>query len=226
MAHTDNNLFFCDLDNDLTDDSGNGVTFTDHGTVTYNGTAASFNGTNQWLSCANQLNGRATCTIAFWSNWAGSGDRAPLGEGIPGSSGDLFWENTPRLFFWGAGGNQDNTPTQIASGLHSYVLVRTATTVKVYKDGSLSDNFSNASVGNIADVNSGSSPFNIGRSPSGSGAGTLYFNGTFQDFAVYSDAKDATWASDEYNAGTPKKWADWAGGGAVIVPFNLFQHSA
>ena len=229
MAHTDNVIGFWDLDNDANDDSGSGVNLTDHGTVTYDGTSASFNGTSQYLTSASSLlNGKATCTIALWSNASSvNSSTGCISEGIPGSGGSLFWETgATRLFFWGASGNQDNAPTAQATGLHHYVIVRTATSVKVYKDGSLLDNFSNSSVGNITDQNSGSSPFNVGRSASGTGAGTLYFAGTLQSVAVYSDAKDATWDSDDYNSGTPKKWADWQGGAAVVVPFNLFQHSA
>ncbi len=228
MAHTDNNLYFGDLGANANDRGPSGNNFTANGSPTFGGSAVTLNGTSQWLSsAASLLNGRATCTMAFWAKYFGSGGVAPLGEGLAGANGSCFYESG-RLFFWGATGNQDNSPTLVFSSgaFHHYVIVRTATTVKTYKDGSLVDSFSNASVGNITDVNSGTSMFNIGRSPSGSGGATNYFKGDFSQFTIYSDAKDLTWIGDDYNSGTLKTWFDWNPGFSAAPATIPKNHAA
>ncbi len=215
MAHTDNVVGFWDLDNDSTDDSGNGKNGTDT-SMSYDGTYGVFSG-SAYVTLPTSLLSSNVATISCWFNASTISNYRALYAIYTGNS-DAFEVFIP----YGAGGGADANGwagaynTAALHGIFSGVSASTLYHLVVASDGSTTRVYLNGSL-----LASGATSFStftpaciIGN------RGGLIFAGSIRCFALYSDDKHAVtnWVTDDYNSGTAKKWADWAGGGGYINP--------
>jgi Concanavalin A-like lectin/glucanases superfamily len=212
MAHTDNNVGFWDLDSDANDDSGNGNNGTASG-ASFDG-KATFNSTTDYITIpdASGLKINTTFTLAFWANLLSTSvygwiiskfdSGADVGRGVRTEGGSVLCATEQNANFL--------VPTY-TSGLRHHCIISSGGGSTYYIDGSSSATGSSLthwfnSDGELRFGSPTSAQFN---SSNGSIGGTL------QSVAFYTDAKDGTWLTADYNGGTPKKWADWAGSPAA-----------
>ncbi len=209
MAHTDNVVGFWDLDSDSADDSGNGNAGSDT-SMSYNGTSAAFSGSSYITLPDNLVTTQGT--LALWMNaTSGASDyrnAASIGHG----PGDANANNQllqvayaePESLVYSTYGQASKSYGSFNQFDH-FVVTNDGTTIKIYANGSIGTNG-----GYLL------APATFFRATIGQGrGGWSNFYGSIRCTAIYSDVKDATWVTDDYNAGTPKKWADWAGGGGT-----------
>jgi hypothetical protein len=209
VGHTDNAIAFYDLDSDANDDSGNGKNGTNHNGVTFDGTRATFD-SDAYITLPTNLFSSNVGTVSAWVS-AGAVDNYYTIFSIETSTTDameLIVEAADQAggllggaYFTRA---KANSVVMVAGVLTHVAVVSDGVSTKLYVNGvhtgvdgtPLFSTFSAAgAIGARAD---GSLSF-------GSGGGTS----TIRSVAVYSDAKDPTWMTEEFNSGTPQKWADW-----------------
>ena len=214
MAHTDNVLGFWDLDSDSTDDSGNGNNGTDT-SVSYDGTSVSLGGGSIDFSTAIQP---AAFTAVIWAN---ESSWPAAYKAIFGNSNGAFsrgWalaigindvSDRIGLFVnnYTTGGLAYVATGTLATGSFVHIgMTYDGVNVKLYVSGSQVASNAYSTAIDYSSV----THFGIGI--------LAALSGNFRCAALYSVGKDATWMAEDYNSGTPKKWADWAGGGGYINP--------
>lgn len=211
MAHTDNASAFLDLDNDALDDSGNGHDFT-NANVTFDGTKGTFNGTNARLSFPtfSTLIG-SSGTVSIWILPADVPSTLvdALVHSFVGGVGEFGIQNYGGTIYSGWNGFgaddrvTDSNTAHWTNTLQNFVLTWTSGgTTTLYRNGSSLGTHGSTHVGNTTGA------LYVGYQNYSSS----YCQMTAQSLGIYSDVKDSTWVTEEWNSGTPNKWADWAGG--------------
>jgi len=205
--HLSNVIGFWDLDVDANDDSGNGLDGTNTG-GTFGGdkwTATGTDNINISLADSTIISNNAF-TISAWISVSGSSyyDAILLNGEV-----STIWVDkrfgTNRFHVQNSqftGGTTFQYEAAFDSLEHHCVLVWDGDTLSLYLDGSLVDSSTVA-----YSMIRGSSFLNFGSFVSEWNQTNI----TLRDVGLYSDAKSSAWAYDDYNNGTPKKWADWSG---------------
>ncbi len=196
------------MDSDANDDSGHGKNGTNVNGVTFDGSKATFD-SDAYITLPTNLFASNVCTLSAWvSPGAINNFYGIFSITTSGSDGmELFVDATSGNggLFAGAFTTRATTAAALSVGVLAHlVVVSDGSAVKIYVNGShvgadgttaFSTFSAAAAIGARTD---GSLSF-------GSGGGTS----TMRSVAIYSDAKDQTWITEEYNSGTPQKWADW-----------------
>jgi hypothetical protein len=208
MAHTDNIIAFWDLDNDSTDDSGNGHTGTDTA-ISYDGTKATFNGSTSKVALTT-IDVATVHTISLWGRMSSVASSYFICG--PSNAGYTPGYGSNSLAYNDAADSVSVSWTGDTS-LHNFVVTRNGSAVKFFVDGS--------QVGTTQTIANPTTHTNIGFLGGLYPAGIAVLNGTMQSVSIYSDDKSGVtgWVTAEYNSGTPKKWADWQGGGIEPTPY-------
>ena len=156
-----------------------------------NAEAMSFNGTDAYVAFPATPN-TGDISLSFWVKYStGSSTYVASGDGIFAYL--RFYAHYGKLSFIYANVNYDLT-TDIKDGNWHHVVVtfdQSASTVKGYTDGSLSETHTNKSAGTTNNIQT------IGAWKTGS---TGYFNGEIDEFAVFNTALSAEKITQIYDA--------------------------
>jgi hypothetical protein len=211
MSLLDSLFVFYDCDSDGNADDASGLDLTNNNTVTFNGTKASFNGSN-WLShssnSAFQITGDKT--FAAWVTpsdvgnsllFAGKGDASFSG-------GEWYMGYLTGSGFTIAGFKSPATqvnctdPNTRSNGTLYFVCAQYDSSNQLLK---ISVNNGSVTTAALAGVNTTSDTFAIGRCGS---FGSLMWSGGVQSFGMWNRLLSSGEITSLYNGGTPLKYAD------------------
>lgn len=211
---------FYDLANDANDNSGNGKNGTNVGSVTFDGSKATFSGSNN-ITLPSLGSFTGDFTFSFWANTSQtSGNFVALGLAtapylevwmgdFSGGATPYSWRMYSGTYEGAAHIITDSTP----SGNMHICVVRSSGTNTIYINNVSKGTYSNSETLVMT------STATIGARS----GGTSRWIGTIQSVGLYNVAKDSTWRTAVYNGGTPLTWSGMGGGGGSTVTgsFNL-----
>ncbi len=194
MAHTDNVAGFWDLASNSTDQSGHGKSGTDT-SMSYDGTYGIFSGSG-FIT----LPSLGTGNLGTWAGWfrdSGTGYAAQCSGGS--TTNDLGTSITIMTA-------EGRAAAGYSGATKTATLTNTLVHIVVTNDGTHTNIWVNGVSGTQGNSGAaGNTNFYIGKAFDGFSNA----NGKMRCVAFYSDVKDSTWVTADYNSGTPKKWADW-----------------
>jgi hypothetical protein len=155
------------------------------------GTAASFNGTNSFISIPN-ISLTGSVSVSVWFNTTNNGQNGFLvGKDPVNANWELFFEAGYLKWRGGDNGNYLLVTPPTAGQWHHAVATQTGTTANIYVDGKLA-----GTTGVAIAIGNNTGTLNIGRFNS-----AYYFNGLIDEVAVRNKVLNASEALELYRRG-------------------------